>query len=286
MNPSFSTELLYFSGILSDLIFSKSLLDDCIDYLGDDSIEKLLSLYKEPLKVKNIHTKKNLIKIMRIDFEKIVYALLETINKSGFQVLNDFFDDDMETADILTKSEGKQIYHIGFEVNEPISLFLYGLNYWFKKFNQTFGENMKVIKFIRFPASQAFQDRVKANVEIMRIWIQVRNHEIMLELFDIHHIIKHDMEVRASHADPDEKASLFTQDSIWHYALYVDHAAKVRKLHDDFIELTQKKHSYKLPFATIVNNKHDGSFYTKIINQKKSMELEFVTEINSSMTVC
>jgi hypothetical protein len=262
-------------------------------------IEKLLTLHNKSLGVKNIWTKQELINIIRIDFEKILYALFELKTKSIPQLLTDFFSENKKIVpNILAKLEGKSLSHIGFEINEPLAIVLYGFNHVLNKFNQTFGTQFKIIKVFRFPASLAFQHRVNAFVEVLRIWIQLNNREVMLELFDIHHKIdtfllgnqfkiKKRGIINNSYANEsflinhsNAITPIITRDEIWHYAIDVDNSNEVTQLHNYFKRLVEQNDIYKLPFESIVKNNNDGSFYTKIINQKKRMEMEFVTQLN------
>ncbi|MBF0119798.1 MAG: hypothetical protein HQK79_13265 [Desulfobacterales bacterium] len=276
-----SREQLYFSYIMGELVFSTS-LNDFLDYFGEDNIKELLAIYNEPLAKKNIKTNEELLKVIRIDFEKMIYALLEIKNKKAFQVISDIFNEDKnKIIEIITGLEGKGIYHLGFEVNQPMDLILYSFNYWINKFNLYFnsaGNEIKIVKLFRFPASQAFQKRVNAYVEIMRIWIEIDKHEEMLELFDIYHPVAITMNGKKSMDRPNINR-LLAGDNIWHYAIYVDNPDKVKKLHSYFKILSVQNTIYGLPFQEIVNNTHDGSLYTKIINKEKKMELEFVTEL-------
>ncbi|EDN69764.1 hypothetical protein BGP_1979 [Beggiatoa sp. PS] len=48
------------------------------------------------------------------------------------------------------------------------------------------------------------------------------------------------------------------------------------QLHNYFKNLVEKHTIYHLPFQSIIDNKHDGSFLTKIINKQKKIEIEFV----------
>lgn len=150
-------------------------------------IDNLLHQHQKPLQVKRILNKQDLIKIIRIDYEKIVYALLELRNKPAFYVISDFFHkNDKHIAQVMSKLRGEHLSHIGFEVLEPLDLSEYGFEHGFNRFNEELGTEMYVTQIQRFPASQAFQDRVEAFTEIMRIWIQLDHREVMLELFDIH----------------------------------------------------------------------------------------------------
>ena len=232
-------------------------------------IENLLNLHKKTLDVKNIKTKQDLIKIIRLDFEKIIYALSELENKETPQLLKEFFSEHKEVVpDILAQLERSHLYHIGFEVNEPLELVLFGFKNSIKKFSQGLDGELKILRVLLFPASQAFQKRVNAYADIMRIWMQIRNHELMLELFDIHHPV--------DRVIPKNKYQVDVKDNIWHYAVYVDSAEKVRQLHNYFKNLVETHTIYHLPFKSIIDNKNDGSFLTKIINKQTKIEIEFV----------
>lgn len=232
-------------------------------------LENLLSLHEETLAVKNIKTRQELIKIMRLDYEKIVYSLSELIEKETPLLIKNFFSENEELVpEILVQLNGRNLYHIGFEINEPLDLVLYGFKHRIKNLSQRLGAEIKILRILFFPASQAFQNRVKAYADIMRIWLQVDNRELMLELFDIHHPVH---QVLTEH-----RHCIDLKDSIWHYAFYVDSADKVRILHNNFKRLAEKSNAYHMPFESIIINRHDGSFLTKIINIKKNIEVEFV----------
>ncbi|MBF0100921.1 MAG: hypothetical protein HQK77_08445 [Desulfobacterales bacterium] len=294
---SLSKEQLYLSYIMGDLIFS-TWLNEFMDYFGDDNIEGLLSQYKNTLTKKHIRTHQELMKVIRIDFEKMIFALMEVKNKKGLHIISDFFGKDKNNVlAILPELSEKNLYHLGFEVNQPMDLILYSFKYWIDKFNHQFKDSINEIKIsrqLRFPASQAFQNRVNAYVEILRIWLELDHRELMLELFDIHHPLAISMmnDGYDSESDghphvtcikdyPTAISRLLAGDSIWHYAIYVNHPNEVEKLHTYFKALVTQDMTYELPFVSLVNNKHDGSLYTKIINKKKRIELEFVTEIDS-----
>lgn len=297
---SISIEQLYFSHIMGELIFSTAPAE-FVDYLGGENIDKRFSLHREALSRKNIFSKQDLIEIIRIDFEKMIFSLLEMRNKTCLQLIHDFFEkDEPVLLDMIPELENKPIYHLGFEVNQPIDLIIYSFDYWIKKFNDHFSkgaDRLRIIKLFRFPASLEFQKRVNAYVEIMRIWIELDQKEQMLELFDIYHPVaaipasptrSPCSQKTAIHQIRDEGpldyntaiARLLSGDTIWHYAIYLDHPLKVEKLHACFRQLAARNDEYQLPFPALVNNSHDGSLYTKIINKKKKMELEFVTELD------
>ncbi len=299
MGAPISIEQLYFSHIMGELFFSTG-LNEFMDYLSRDNIHQLFSLHRQSLAAKTILTPEALLKAIRIDFEKILFALLEVRNKTCPQLLHDFFGSDTQAVlDILPALKERSIYHLGFEVNQPMDLILYSFDYWINKFNAHFSatqERLRAVKRQRFPASREFQRRVKAYVEILRIWIELDGQVQMLELFDIHHgaavtLDRYEADgLRMQNARPQSLAEtrtdyqgavarLLAGDAIWHYAVYVDQPEEVARLHSHFQALSGRDSAYELPFSALVNNTHDGSLYTKIINRARNMELEFVTEL-------
>jgi hypothetical protein len=260
---------------------------------------RLLKQYRNRLAEKQIWGKGDLIQIIKIDLEKIAQALFEVKNRNVHRVLSDFFDEDEAIVPkILPKLKGQHLYHVGFEIYEPLDLILFGLQHWFEKTKQTFGADIKVSHFLRFPASEAFQNRVKAYVEIMRIWIEVDGRELMLELFDIHRPVdavvngSNDINNRSLKGlftdegfPPNHShlmARLFGKDQIWHYAAYIDSAESVRQLHDDFKIISNGNGRYTLCYESVVHNRDDGSYHTKLINNTRGLEIEFVTQLATS----
>lgn len=265
-------------------------------------VERLSGLQKQSLKTKNIQTKQELAKVIRVDSEKFICAMYELKNKSTFQVLNNFFGegekDKEDILGILPQLEKQNLDHIGFEINQPLDILIPGLNHRFSKWSNDADAKIKVSKIFRFPASQAFQDRVGAYTEIMRLLIEGDDWKVMLELFDIHRpvdIFQWESKQRIDQAyirnlltskgllmDNSENIAhhnIFQRDSIWHYAICVDSQSKVNQLHDYLRILANKKDkTYKLPFESVVHNKNDGSVLTKIINKNNGLELEFVTQ--------
>ena len=121
-----------------------------------------------------------------------------------------------------------------------------------------------------------------AFTEIMRIWLVVNGRTLILELFDIHrpadavldeaprlthrnfHGVVEDGEAIAG-GHPERLARLFSNDEIWHYALYAKRPADVSDLHEEFQALAARDSKFVLPYQTPVHNPHDYSFHTKII---------------------
>ena len=158
---------------------------------------------------------------------------------------------------------------------------------------------MRVRDVLRFPASPSFQKRVGAYAEIMRIWLQVNERVLMLELFDIHRpadavlaggapkLTHRNFQglFRSDDAAPGHRqrlTRLVAEDEIWHYAFYVKRPVDVMELHAEWKALAAHNSNYVLPYAAPVHNQHDGSFHTKIIHRARPgvhrRELEFVTQ--------
>jgi hypothetical protein len=75
----------------------------------------------------------------------------------------------------VIKLVDQHIYHLGFEIHEPLDLVLYGIHHWIEHSNRAVGANMSVSRFPHYSASQSFQDRAGAYTEIMRTWLNVKS---------------------------------------------------------------------------------------------------------------
>ena len=264
--------------------------------------EEMLRSHGDLLGTKSIASKRQLIQAIKLDLDKLTHALVEVKMNRGPAVLAAFFgESDFDPAAIAARLADETIYHVGFEIHEPISLVLHGIHHWIEHSRQALGAEMEVREFLRFPASPAFQKRVGAYAEIMRIWLQVNGRDLMLELFDIHrpadsvldaapklthrnfHGLVQD-EDPAADGHPERVLRLFSDDEIWHYALYAKRPADVSELHADLQTLAAREAGFFLPYAAPVHNPHDDSFHTKIVRQPSPtggrMELEFVTKYN------
>ena len=215
-----------------------------LNRLSDD----LLSSHRDLLGRKNIRSKGQLLQLIKIDLDKLTHALVEVKENRAPAVLQRFFEkSSVNWTDIRGHLADQRIYHVGFEIHEPIDLVLYGINHWIEQSKRTLGVNMRVRDHLRFPASAAFQQRVGAYTEILRIWLEADESILMLELFDIHrpadsaiqsaprpthrnfHGLFRDSEAAAGHDGRLNR--LFATDPIWHYALYVKGPADVVELH-------------------------------------------------------
>ena len=270
-----------------------------VNRLCDD----LLATHTALLGRKNIRRKRELIQVIKVDLDKLAHALLEVKENHPQRVLEEFFaSTPVSVSAISAMLAEARIYHVGFEVHEPLDLVLYGIEHWIQEARHSLGANMRVKDYLRFPASPAFQNRVGAHTEIMRIWLEVNDRTLMLELFDIHRPVDTELasgalpvkhrNFQGLFSDPvpghaDRMARLFGEDEIWHYALHVHRPAEVSELHSELQALAAHNRSYFLPYAAPVHNPHDGSFHTKVIHRVGSrggarMELEFVTRFDAA----
>jgi len=257
--------------------------------------EELKKKYGTNLRKKKINTAQDLDLIIRQDLEKIVYSLYELKRTSTFDILHNFFNEKnvKPISKIISRNIRTQLHHIGFEINEPMDLVVDVFEQRMQKINMRQNTKIKIIKMKRFPASTAFQKRVNAFTEIMKLWIQIYDYTLLIELFDIHHPIDflQDNDFNTSHqmieylVNPSNNTvhhknllpdhSLFKRDPIWHYAIYIDSKKRVKQLHNYFTQLEQDTNDYKLVFSSIITNKKDA-FLTKIINVSKGVEIEFI----------
>jgi hypothetical protein len=264
--------------------------------------EDLLRSHSEPLERKNIRRRQQLVRAIKLDLDKLTHALLEVKENRAESLLRKLLGESaVNQDDVVARLAGQHIYHVGFEIHEPLSLVLYGINHWIQRSNQALGTGMFIRNYLRFPASPAFQKRVGAYAEIMRIWLQVNERVLMLELFDIHRPADSVLESapklthRNFHGlfechdvdDHDNRMThLFKGDQIWHYALYVQRPSDVSDLHNELQSLTARSSKYFMPYAAPVYNQHDNSFHTKIVMDGGSpgdrLELEFVTDLVDS----
>lgn len=258
----------------------------------------MLASHTELLARKNIRAKRELIQIIKVDLDKLAHAMLEVKERRPEAVLSDFLGESLAAhPGILGRLAEDRIYHVGFEVHEPMDLVLFGIDHWIHQAKLALGVEMRVKSFMRFPASAAFQQRVAAYTEIMRIWLEVNERTLMLELFDIHRPVDDKITaglVEITHRNFDglfldpvpgherRMARLFGADAIWHYALHVKTPADVLDLQSEFEALAGSNTEYFLPYTAPVHNQHDHSFHTKIVRRANAagrrMELEFVTE--------
>ncbi|MFM7199346.1 MAG: hypothetical protein ACKO6N_01030 [Myxococcota bacterium] len=256
----------------------------------------LLHLHREALGRKSVWTEQRLMQIIKLDLSKLTHALMEVKTLQAETLLHTFFvDHSMVVQAILSQLVGRHIYHLGFEVHEPLDLLLYGIHQWISRTRRSLGGELTVHRVLRYPASMAFQERVGAYAEIMRVWIRASSQLLMLELFDIHrpienHFIEgmpnlthrnfdHLLAVTADQGAGLERSVMgFSPDEIWHYALNVRTADNVAELHRLFQALTASDSNFVQPYSSPIVNEHDQSIHTKLICLRAGLELEVVSQ--------
>ena len=270
--------------------------------------EDLLRSHGDLLGRKNIRRRQEFIRAIKLDLDKLTHALLEVKNGRAPAVLQNFFaGSEVNHSEICARLTDHRIYHLGFEIHEPIDLVLYGIDHWIEHSRRAMGANMRVKDFLRFPASPAFQTRVGAYTEIMRIWIETGERTLMLELFDIHRpadsvlaaappathrnfnglFRSPGVEKAMENSHEDRLAQLFGPDEIWHHAVHVKRPDDVVEIHAGLQHLEAMRSDYQLPYQLPIHNPHDDSFHTKIIRQSPDgrREIEFVTRYSTDKPV-
>ena len=255
-------------------------------------VDSLMTLYQAQLTAKAILSSNDLIQTIAIDFEKIMHALLEVRNKPSDCVIDDFFGTEHSIspyAKSLLKSS--KMFHVGLEVYEPLDVVLYGFDQWIRRSREVLGMDIHMSRHLRFAASMAFQQRVGAFAEIVRVWLKVDDEQLMLELFDIHrpaqtrqsgtntrnlNLLLNNNGIYPNHDLAMKK--LFSQDKIWHYALELQSAEMVDALHDEVVMLAKQNPIYRVVYSQPVHNIQDLSYHTKIINTAIQTEVEFVAD--------
>ena len=243
------------------------------------------------LRTKQIRSKQRFTQAMRHDLHRIAYALLAVRNGRATDILTPFFGAAHPLLpEVTARLCEPTIDHVGFAVNEPMDAVVSGFEHWVRHYERKLGTKISILDKLRFPASQAFQDRVGGYAEIMRIWLHVDKRSLMLELFDIHRPIRtalpndkpqtqitklyQETELTAEHRQM--IADLFQPDPIWHYAFGVRDTHDVEVLHQILGNFRPNQDTYSLAYPKPVYNPSDRSFHTKIIGRNHHTELEFV----------
>lgn len=255
-------------------------------------VDSLMTLYQAQLTAKSILSSNDLIQTIAIDFEKIMHALLEVHHKPSARVLDDLFGTDQQiTAYAKSLLKSPKMFHVGLEVYEPLDVVLYGFDQWIKRSRGILGMDIHMSRHLRFVASMAFQQRVGAFAEIVRLWLTVDDEQLMLELFDIHrpvqirpsgtntrnlNLLLNNKGIYPNHDLAMKK--LFEQDQIWHYALELQSAEMVDALHHEVLALANQNSIYRVVYPQPVHNIQDLSYHTKIINTAIQTEVEFVAD--------
>ena len=209
-----------------------------------------------------------------IDHDRAVALAATRTLLAGFTtrvLLQDFFADRTDVPDVvLLVADEDLVNHIGFQVREPLDVFLEGLAHWAARLD------LDVVGTKRFTASEAFRERVGAFAEMAQIWLRLDDATVELELFDIHR----PNPVRGGRHEsttPDVLRSLLADDDIWHYGVRISDEAAVEGLHERFRLLTRDDARFRLRTEQTVANPWHGSVHTKLINLELETEVEFLT---------
>jgi hypothetical protein len=200
------------------------------------------------------------------------------------RLLSDFFADHIDLHDdVVAVADEQLVNHIGFQIREPLDVWLEGLARWAPRLQ------LDVVGVKRFPASQAFRDRVGAFAEMAQIWIRQDDTTVELELFDIHRPnpartgqighVGSPCNTRAllAAAVPDVLRSVLADDEIWHYGVRITSEAAVERLHGQFGLLVGDDERFRLRSERTVANLWHGSVHTKLTNLELDTEIEFLT---------
>ena len=199
-------------------------------------------------------------------------------------LLREFFADRADVHDdVAAVVDEELVNHIGFQVREPLDVFLEGLAHWAPRLG------LDVVGAKRFTASEAFRQRVGAFAEMAQIWLHVDDMTVELELFDIHrpipvgtgrleHLdITDGTRALLAAAQPHVLRSVLADDDIWHYGVRITDEAAVERLHERFRVVTGDDARFRLRTDQTVANAWHGSVHTKLTNLELQIEVEFLT---------
>ena len=96
-------------------------------------------------------------------------------------LLREFFADRVDVHDnVVEVADEELVSHIGFQVREPLDVFLEGVAHWAPRLD------LDLVGAKRFTASEAFREQVGAFAEMAQIWLHFDDVTVELERFDIH----------------------------------------------------------------------------------------------------
>jgi hypothetical protein len=226
-----------------------------------------------------------------IEYDRVVALAAARTLLSGLttrRLLGDFFADRADLhadlhADVVAVADERLVNHIGFQIREPLDVWLEGLALWAPRLQ------LDVVGVKRFPASQAFRDRVGAFAEMAQIWIRQDDMTVELELFDIHRPnpartgqigqVGSTDSTRAllAAALPAVLRSVVADDDVWHYGVRITTEHAVEHLHEQFHLLVSEDERFRLRSERTVANVWHGSVHTKLTNLELDTEIEFLT---------
>jgi len=196
-------------------------------------------------------------------------------------LMEEFFAGEPNVVEaVLDAADTVDVAHIGFRIAEPLDIYLEGVPIWADRLGAD------VVGTKRIPASEHFQGRVGAFVEMAQVWLGYRGREIELEIFDIHRrsdiapdafSARRSDVSRVSAQDRDMLRLRLVGDDIWHFGVTLASAGLVRDLHERLLALANRSDRYSLRNATVVTNLDHGSVHTKVSNHDLALEIEFLS---------
>jgi hypothetical protein len=202
---------------------------------------------------------------------------------SGRSLVGDFFTDRSGVRDeVLAVADDEVVDHIGFQIREPLDVWLEGLARWAPRLE------FDVVGTKRFTASDAFRSSVGSFAEMAQIWVRRDGVVAELELFDIHRRNPAGDAVRSvtptegtaaalAAASPATLNVVLEDDDIWHYGIRITDESAVAELHARFLQLVADDARFRLRSDDVVANAWHGSVHTKLTNLDLGIEIEFLT---------
>ena len=137
---------------------------------------------------KAIYTQAAILDAIAFDRAVAVAAARHLCGQRPDDLLDRFFEGHATLrADVEAVADEDIVNHLGFQIREPLDIWLEGLAHWAPRLD------VGVVGVKRFTSSASFQSRVGAFAEMAQVWIDTGTEVVELELFDIH---------RAASADP------------------------------------------------------------------------------------
>jgi hypothetical protein len=210
-----------------------------------------------------------------------VMAASELTSVGQRALMDEFFAGEPQMAEaVLDAADGVDVAHLGFRIAEPLDIYLEGVPIWAGRLGADFVGTKRIL------ASEHFQDRVGAFVEMAQVWLGYRGREIELEVFDIHSpadiapdapSARRSDVSRVSAQDRDMLRLRLVGDDIWHYGVTLASAVLVRDLHEKLLALANRSDRYSLRNTMVVTNLDHGSVHTKVSNHDLALEIEFLS---------
>ena len=233
---------------------------------------------------KGVDTQAAVLDAIAFDRAVAVAAARHLCEQRPDELLDGFFEGHATLrAEVGAVADEVIVNHLGFQIREPLDVWLEGLARWAARFD------VVVVGVKRFAASANFQEHVGAFAEMAQVWIGSGGQIVELELFDIHRPVTADPErfdrvrprrsTRRLLADfgGDELFELLNGDDIWHYGIHVVSGEAVSQLHERFRLLARTDPNYMLRSGDVVSNRWHGSVHTKLAHRGRGVEIEFLS---------